>query len=266
MSPASMLPFKQSCPYIQLEEPLVLCAIQEMELPTLFPSMKGFQFLMPCPESNWPEETWPSSWLSSSQKEVITLSPLPSLKSSETLKKRFALLPLTTRLPLSNPRTVQPLKRPMNSPTERSSPLEMPDSDAQSISSNPLKWTEKNSIACKTWPTLQSRSAMSTLEETSIRTSFSQEEPPCSKVLEKDSWRKSNREHQNQSLWRLSPAQTEDSQSGEEGPPWHPCQHSPACGSPRKTMTNMEQPLSTESASEDSKCVLYIQIIFEGRN
>jgi len=154
----------------------------------------------------------------------------------------------------NNLRTHPPSKRLTNSQTVKSSPLETLDSDAQNICSSPSKWTAENSTPFKTWPTNPSKNAMLTSEETSIWTSFFQEEPPCSKESVKDFLRKSNPEHLNQSTSRLLPAQTEDSLSGEEDPLWPHCPPSPACGSPRKTMMNMVQPLSTENAFEHSEC------------
>ena len=147
-------------------------------------------------------------------------------------------------------RIVQPMRRPMNYQMEKSSPLEMLDSDALNIYSNPSKWMVKNSPQSKNWPINQSKNVMLMSEEISIKTSSCQVVPPCLKALVKDSSKKLNQEHLNPSMLKLLPVLIEDSLSGEVVQPlphWVP---SLVCGSPRKTMTNTEQPLSIENVSE----------------
>jgi len=236
--------------FTQLVEPLVLCAIQVMVLPTLSPFMKVSPSLMPSTESNWLVVILLNSWLSSSLKEATTLSHQLNWKSSETSRKRLALSLSTTKLPWNKLKTLQVSRRPTNCQMVRSSPLVMPDSDAQSSSSNHSKWTEKNSTPSKIWPITVSKSAMSMLEENSTRTSFSPEVPPCSKASVKDSSRKLNPEHPSQSMLKSLHPQIEDSPSGEEVLPSLLFPHSPQCGSPRRTMTSTELPLSTENVFE----------------
>jgi len=94
-------------------------------------------------------------------------------------------------------------------------------------------------------------------EEISIKTSSSQEVPPCSKVSEKDSSKKLNPELPRVLMLKLLPVPTEDSPSGEEVPLLHHSQHSQACGSPKRTMMNTVLPLSTENVSEETESVTY---------
>jgi len=70
------------------------------------------------------------------------------------------------------------------------------------------------------------------------------------KVLEKDSTKKSNKELPSKYPSRLLHHQTESTLSGEEVPLLHHSQHSPACGSQRKTTTNTDLRSSIENASE----------------
>jgi len=246
----STFPSKPYYLFTQLVEPLVLCAIQVMVLPTLFPFMKVSPSLMPSTESNWLVVILLNSWLSSSLKEATTLSPQLNWKSSETSRRSAALSLSTTKLPWNRLKTHQVSRRPTNYQTVRSSPLEMPDSDAQSSSSSHSKWTEKNTTPSKIWPITVSKSAMSMLEENSTRTLFFQEVPPCLKASVKDSSRKLNQEHQSPSMLKSLLPQIEDSPSGEEVPPSLLYPHSHQCGSPRRTMTSTVQPSSTENVFE----------------
>lgn len=250
MSHAYTYPSKPFYPFTLLVEPPVLCATQVMVLPTLYPSMKVSPSHTLSTESNWLVVTLLNSWLSSSLKEATTSSHQLNWKSSETSRRRLLSSLLTTRPQWNKHKTHQVLRRPTNYQTVRSSLLEMPDSDAQSSSSSPLKWTVKNSTPSKTWPITVSKSAMSMLEENSTKTSFSQEVPPCSKELVRDSSRKLNPEHPNPLMLKSLHPQIEDSPSGEEVPPSLLYPHLPQCGSPRRTTMNTVLPSFTENVFE----------------
>jgi len=154
------------------------------------------------------------------------------------------------RLQWSKPRTPHQLRRPTSYQMVKSLPLVMLDSDAQSICSSPLRWTERNSTQSKTWPTTPSRSAMSMWEEIFIRTSSYQEVPPCSKALVRDYLKKLNQEHLSLFRLKLLPAQTEDSPFGEEDLLLLHSLPLLVCGSLRRTMMSMELLLCTENAFE----------------
>lgn len=89
------------------------------------------------------------------------------------------------------------------------------------------------------------------LEEIFTKTLFSPEVLPFTKVLARDSSRKSKIEPPSPLMLRLLLAPTEDSPSGEEVPLSLLSQPSPACGSPRRTTKSTVLPSFTESAFEE---------------
>ena len=156
-----------------------------------------------------------------------------------TLNKRWQLLPLHP-----------PLKRVMNCPTVRLSPLVTRGSGAQRPSSNPHSWEWNHAVSMKP-PTTPSWNAMLTSGRTCTPTPFCPEEPPCTPELLTACKRKSL-------LWlhlpwklRLLLLQKGNTLSGSEVPSWLRYPPSNRCGFPNRNMTSPVLLSFTGSASKN---------------
>merc|ERR1711973_80864 len=138
--PPCMLPSKLCSPSMPLAVPLVLSWTLVMVSPTPSPSMKVMP--SPTPSSVW---TWlaasspTTSWRSSPREATPSPPPL-SVRLSVTSRRSSAMLLLTSSRRWPPLLHQAPLRRATSFPTDRSSPSETRDSDAQRPSSSHPSW------------------------------------------------------------------------------------------------------------------------------